>query len=411
MKNKIKIIILTIVIVLPSILKADTTHYKNILVGDRAANMAGAFIALSDDSSGCYYNPAGISYTVGTNLSGSVNAYHIQHSKYDDAIRGYDWKRNSAELLPNFFGVIKNHGKHSFGLSVVVPDSFVQHQDQEIDDLPASGGMEAIKRYTLNRHEEDSTTISGITYAYEFNPSLAVGATLNYFHRKYRMGNNQTLMYEDNTFVGSFYNSSWGEKGIYPKIGVRWAPHEKVNFGLTISKIFIIESRWDSMSQIKERNSSDLVYSKNDSKVQRSTPFELGIGMALLPFSDTIFTFDVNLYTDPGINEFAPYGYDSVLNFSFAVEYAINKKNVVRLGYFTNNTAAPMPNDNTKGLEHIDMWGISTGYSIHNESTSFTVGMVYSKGAGTAQIYDNSSRIVNLNRYSLTGLLSTNYKL
>ncbi len=410
MKNK-TIFILILLCCLSSVAKADIFHYKNVLVGDRGANMGGAYIALSDDSSGCYYNPAGVSYTVGANLSGSVNAYHLQKSVYKSAIRGYDWKRDSAELLPNFFGLIKNYGKHSFGVSVVVPDSFVQHQDQSIDNLPDMGGR-SIARYTLSRHEEDATTMSGVTYAYEISETLAVGTTLNYYYRKNRIENNQTILYADGLYRGDFYNTSWFETGLSPKLGVRWAPHKKFAVGATLSQVFIVQSKWKNMGNTKEEGSADLIFIQDDTKARRNTPLEFGLGLAMFPTEDITFTFDTNYYTNSGRDVFALYGYESVINFSFAGEYKINKKNVVRLGYFTNNSNVPVPNTNTRGLEHINMWGIATGYSIHNEVTSFTIGLVYSQGGGLAQIYgDSNPSLVSVKRYSATGLFSTNYKI
>ena len=53
---------------------ADSYHYKNLIVGDRASGMGGAYTAISDDPSGLYYNPAGIVYSQGTNVSASANA-------------------------------------------------------------------------------------------------------------------------------------------------------------------------------------------------------------------------------------------------------------------------------------------------------------------------------------------------
>ena len=53
--------------------QADEYHYINMLVGDRAAGMAGAYTAVSDDTGGLFYNPAGIVYAPGSSLSGSMN--------------------------------------------------------------------------------------------------------------------------------------------------------------------------------------------------------------------------------------------------------------------------------------------------------------------------------------------------
>ncbi len=44
---------------------ADELHYTNLLIGDRASGMGGAYTAVSDDATGLYYNPAGIAYAAG----------------------------------------------------------------------------------------------------------------------------------------------------------------------------------------------------------------------------------------------------------------------------------------------------------------------------------------------------------
>jgi len=47
---------------------ADEFHYNNLLIGDRASGMGGAYTAISDDASGMYYNPAGIVYVTDKNF-------------------------------------------------------------------------------------------------------------------------------------------------------------------------------------------------------------------------------------------------------------------------------------------------------------------------------------------------------
>ena len=85
-------------------LQADDDHYKNMLIGERAATMGGSYVAISDDSTGCYYNPAGIAYAVGDSLSGSGNMLHKMKTVYSKAIGTEDWVRESEALVPNYLG-------------------------------------------------------------------------------------------------------------------------------------------------------------------------------------------------------------------------------------------------------------------------------------------------------------------
>jgi len=104
--------------------QADDYHYVNMLVGDRAAGMAGAYTAVADDTAGLFYNPAGIVYAPGSSLSGSMNAYQQNSTNYKQVLGGqYDWKRSSGTLLPNFFGIVQPLGNGMVGFSYAVPNS------------------------------------------------------------------------------------------------------------------------------------------------------------------------------------------------------------------------------------------------------------------------------------------------
>ena len=115
-------------------LYADVDHYKNMLVGERAATMGGTYVAISDDSTGCYYNPAGIAYAVGDSLSGSGNVLHKMKTVYSETIGTEDWVRESETLVPNYFGVLKKYKSYSFCFSYVVPEAFIEHQDLVFND-------------------------------------------------------------------------------------------------------------------------------------------------------------------------------------------------------------------------------------------------------------------------------------
>ncbi|HIN47241.1 MAG TPA: aromatic hydrocarbon degradation protein, partial [Deltaproteobacteria bacterium] len=131
-------------------LHADDAHYKNMLIGERAATMGGSYVAISDDSTGCYYNPAGIAYAVGDSLSGSGNVLHKMKTVYSEAIGTKDWIRESESLVPNYFGVLKKYKSYSFCFSYVVPEAFIEHQD-----LVFENPLSTVKKYYQSLHSED----------------------------------------------------------------------------------------------------------------------------------------------------------------------------------------------------------------------------------------------------------------
>src|SRR3989338_11529459 len=107
---------------------ADEYHYNNIIIGDRASGMGGAYTAISDDASGCYYNPAGLIFASGRSLSASANVYNYFKKTYKDVLGGKGWERVSSNLLPNYFGIIQPLGQGIIGFSYAVPDSRLENQ-------------------------------------------------------------------------------------------------------------------------------------------------------------------------------------------------------------------------------------------------------------------------------------------
>jgi hypothetical protein len=407
-------LLLIISLILSSSAFGSVTNYKNILIGDRAATMGGAYVAVSDDSSGTYYNPAGISYTSGTEISGSANVYHVQHTTYKNTIRDQNWERHSVELLPNFFSLIRNYGKNAYGISFVVPDSFVQHQDQIYTDLPATETKDPISRYVLNLHNEDITYLIGPTYSRKLTDTLSIGITLNYMYRKERLQQYQLVEYPSAAQEISYANREWGEKGIMPKVGLLWSPIDLLSFGLVVSKTFLLKSEYISMSNFKADSSNDLTFSNATYDIKRNMPTEVALGVAYFPSPFFLVSLDSSIHIAPKADSFNAYGYKTVANVSLGAEYFLNEKNAVRAGVFTNFSNMPTPTAQTAYIEKIDQYGFTAGYSIYTRSTSITLGVIASFGTGHNQPYapDSTtglSTTVEATRYSYTGVISTSY--
>ncbi|MFH1222754.1 MAG: hypothetical protein V1647_00250 [Pseudomonadota bacterium] len=407
MRNFILVLAL---LLLSTHLSAGVQHYNNILIGDRGASMGGAFIGLSDDTSGTYYNPAGITQPNSGGVSGSVNVVHIQRTTYEHAIRDNDWIRSSMELMPNFFGLVKSFGRHSFGASLANPDSFVEHQDQMFENMPAVGTQEAIEQFSLNRHSNDSSYIFGPTYSYKLYEDLSIGMTLGYNYRKGRIQDDQTIWYSNNTYDNTYYSLQLSEHGIQPKLGVLWIINDKISLGFVLDRVFLFSSNYSNQIKTKARTSNDMVYSTASSKSKRNTGTHIGLGTAYRITTPLLVSFDLNMYTPPVRDVFFPSGYTFVMNWALGLEYAFRSKDTARLGFYSNKTNMPQPTSSTTLVSHVDMYGVTAGYSLNYENTSFVLGLIYSAGKGSSQIYSEISTVVNTSTYYLTGLFSANYK-
>lgn len=405
--TQLKIIVLSCAI--SGIAYADVNHYKNILVGDRAATMGGAFSAVADDTSGTYYNPSGIAFYEGGGLSATANVYHLQYSTYEKAIRNNDWNRNSAELVPNFFGIIRTWEKHSFGASIAVPDSFTQNQDQVLDNLPEMGTGDAIKRFAFNLHTQDGTYLIGPSYSYRINDNIALGLTLSYHYRKNRTLNYQTIWYTDTDYEVSNDVIELSENGLQPKLGFLIKLTDKLSAGFVLDHTYLISSNYTDQSTNKTRTSNETTLNNLRLTNKRGTTTHIGLGTAYRPIEPLLLTMDLDFFTAPSADIFFPSGYRNVFNVAIGGEYKINRKNAIRLGLFTNGSNMPEPTVNTLLVSRVDMYGLSTGYSLTYMSTTFTFGVVYSAGSGYSQVYSGTEEVVKTFSHTLTGIISTSY--
>jgi long-subunit fatty acid transport protein len=373
-------------------------YYKNILVGDRAATMGGAYTAIADDASGTYYNPSGIVYTTGDSVSGSANVYHIQQATYKEAIGNNNWTRSSTTLIPNFFGLVKKFKHFTLGFSFVVPDSFVEHQDQQFTNLSAL----KINNYTLNLHSEDTTYLLGPSFAYKISDKLSVGITLYYSYRKYLLLENQIVAFSDGSYNWSFATASQKEGSMLPKLGITWSPIKPVSVGLTISRTFVFSSLVENQTNEKQQGSATVSNNLITSSYKQKWPTQIAFGVAYFPSPFWLVSFDMDYFTGSDFRK-------SVINYSLGSEYYINESNAVRMGFFTNLSNQYNIDPAKAGQpEKVDMYGVSGGYTLFGKSSSLTLGLIYSKGSGFAQIYGDYTRVA-LTRYNLTALVAASY--
>ena len=387
---------------------ADEYHYNNILVGDRAAGMGGAYTAIADDPSGLFYNPAGIVYAQGSNVSVSANAFHQTNTIYKNVLGSNGWERTSSALLPNFFGIIQPLGKGRIGFSYAVPDSIVEDQDQIFTNIPG------VDQYIINFNKNENTYNFGPSYAIELREGLSAGATLyaqyrssqwimNRLVRDIPIGSNPA-QYE---WTNQYYQIS--EWGVRPVAGLMWNTTDKLSLGLTASQAIILNSTTTYQQIFKDRTYDGNTISRLDitSYEKRKMPFTASLGVAYFPSRVLVVSGDFSYYSK--VNDSVFGDREPTWNAALGAEYYLSEKWALRGGLFTDRAnTKKIESGDVNAFDHVDLYGGSLSLSYFTRQSSITAGSSYRYGSGKAQLLGDS-QIQEVKMQALTLFLSASY--
>lgn len=381
---------------------ADEYHYNNILIGERASGMAGAYTAVSDDLSGLYYNPAGVVYATGRNLSASVNTFHRTKKLYKGVIGGHGWTRTASTLLPNFFGILQSLGKGKIGFSYAVTDSILEDQDQRILDT-ISTALGNITSYVINFNNEDNTYNLGPSYARELGDNLSAGITLYIHQRRQQWILNQLIHFDTGQYEWSNIYYETEETGVRPVLGLMWSPADKVAFGLSVSKTEVLTADTTLQSTVKTTISNDVTFEKPTSTAKRQYPLTATVGAAYFPSEALLLSGDFSYYS-------AVNGRVATWNAAVGSEYYFTKSLSLRTGFFTNRANTPELKTGSTGQdEHVDLYGGSLSLGYYSRGTSLSLGGTYSSGTGKAQIISEETSTQDTEMQSLSIFLAASY--
>lgn len=391
--------------------RADEFHYNNILIGDRASGLGGAYTAISDDAAGLFYNPAGIVFTRDLQLSASANAVHSTKLTYKDVLRGSDWERESSNIVPNYFGITKKIGDNYFGFSYAVTDFEVEDQDSRFTNIPG------VPLFIININNNEKVTKFGPSYAVALTEELNFGVTLYLHDRERDLTNNQFIRLPGNIFEWNNIYFETSENGVEPVIGLIWSPSDDWSFGLSLRKTFISSSR--SRTQVTcSSNASPLSQCipvggvpKDPTTIrssdERDLPLNVRVGAAYFPTPRLLYSADILYYEDTSSDAFSA---EEVINYAFGIEYYFNAEWALRAGYYTDNANTPeVSSGKFDQLDHVDLRGLSLSMTRFSKTSSITIGYAYSSGDGEAQVVTGSQEIQDLEQKIETLYLSTTY--
>ncbi|MBI4714504.1 MAG: outer membrane protein transport protein, partial [Nitrospirae bacterium] len=393
-----------------------------ILVGEKAAGMGGAFTAVADDPSAAYYNPAGIVQIPFASMSASANVAHFKTREGKFFLQD-DEKLTSFDFIPDFWGATTTTFLGKVGFSIVIPESDDFEFHQKYTDVPLMG-------FTWNTARDDvtfeaDTYLIGPTYAFSIVPGLSAGVSLYFLYNTfdetgYRYwdtdypdatdGVNHSLQWEDSRGVDGTGTGITGKAGLLWRagetfrVGAAFRPPARIDEEVEVRQVtYLSDIREDNLVTGFDRGNveADLAYT-------REVPHAATLGVAFLPSKRFTLAMDLSYYGPVEFQEktatldgnFQPVEVSrtvtlkEVVNGSVGMEYFLTPRIPLRAGIFSDRSAAPeVQAINSAQPTKIDKYGatLSSGYLTANSTLVVGVKYAYGEGEGTAADYSDTS--------------------
>ncbi|MFK7872696.1 MAG: hypothetical protein AB8C84_05920 [Oligoflexales bacterium] len=439
-------VLLMLLLSVPVQALADQYHYSNVLIGDRAIGLGGAFVGVSDDASGVFYNPAGLAFALSNDISGSANALYSRTVTYKGTIAGKDFVEESGGSLPSFFGGLNKLDHIEKGLVFAFGIMTLDGEQKEQNDLikeneaqvlssrtcdDGTSGSNLLHRYHRVVNQKATTSLYAAGAGYRISNNFSLGFGLNYYGI-----DELTQVYQDVSQSESCTNNytrralnvreSLSAMAIQPVFGAQYVFGD-VALGLTakiggayVSQLYDVATEGLNLQLVSADNTSveeangGMIPTKSTAGIQRTLiesessnplgskyPDELRAGVAWFGSTRLLVTTDVILTTaSKGEKEgvFAAvqdggaakdryyYERNQVLNAAAGMEYYVVPAVPVRVGIFTNNDARPEVSEQYAGQnDHVDYSGASLFASWVQPNSQIGAGVVFQQGSGKAQ--------------------------
>ena len=370
-------------------------------IGARALGMGNSFIALSDDASAMFFNPAGLGLMNKIEVSGGLNYDRTENNTtFFNSITNE--KDNSTKFnrfsivipYPTFkgslvFGVafhsVKNFNKSlSFDGFNNGTNSMIQNLlDTDIpfdlfltdtaNNTPINGNLNQSGNI-LSKGSINNWAFSG---AIEVSQNLYVGLTINTITGSFNSNNDYfeddtKNLYQGETAAGEPFTKdfktfhlnrilNWDIKGWFAKVGLLFQVNNNIRFGATVQfpKYYTIDEQFlvSGYSEFGTGNSVDLDPNKFNDNVKYDvvTPFTFSAGFSfnvsglILNAEGTFTDFSQLSIENPdglsrqyvgGVNKDIITSLDQVFSYNVGAEYTIPTAGLrIRGGYFVQPSA------------------------------------------------------------------------
>lgn len=416
-----------VVFVFPILGHADDTHYQDYIIGGRAIGLGGAYVSLSDDPSGLYYNPAGLADVNRSSLQLSTSLYGFEQGTIKARptlpVPGAEKLSISfADLIvvPASAGFVQSFGakgndglpRQSYGFSVFVPS---------YRGFAAADGDQA---HSYQRRVTDRELWSGTGYGRKFGQHLRLGISGFYVLRTLTDREEysaQVALSDGNSKFQTVTNDIGIVSGNLVLIaGAKYILDDHWAFGASVQVPSVQIHAFNNLhfsrgdadpsaeggahANFQRLNITDArsqmrfgTTVRIGANYQKKYRYTLSMDMSVHgPVSYNIIhvadEYRNRLPFDPHIER------KTVVNFNLGGEYLIVREVSVAGGFFTDFSSAPAIAAHPKGDQppNVNLLGLALSLGYFGEHTLSRLGVVYSFGQGHDVIPEGGTDIQRL---------------
>jgi long-chain fatty acid transport protein len=370
---------------------ADQFHYNNVLVGERAMGLGGAFTAIADDASGLVYNPAGVAFALSNDISGSANAFYRRKVVYKETIGKDDFTEHSSGTTAPFFGGLQKLDNLYPGLSLAFGIYNIDSELKDQDDLVENKTELGLQRFHRTANIRAGTMGIGAAAGLRITSGFSVGLGFSYLMIDELTQEYQDVVYTNGSFLTQNFRTHLGAQGLETSVGAQLA-FGSVSFGLNVKLRTLLDEQYEISRDLWTNRGSDgsvqeeltrAPETRSIAKPLETMPTAVRSGVAWFASPQLLWTADVVHYTEA---ESAYFQREAVTNFASGIEYYITPSIPVRVGVFTNNDARPEVKEGETGQpDHIDYLGYSLFFAVAQPNSQIAIGGIFQQGEGKAQ--------------------------
>lgn len=389
--------------------EAGEFNNKALLTGEKAAGLGGAYVALADEQTGMFYNPAGIVHAPVLGATATVNLLTVSSTTYDDVFGDTEWTRESLELVPGFFGSMVRDGKSTYGFAIVVVDSASEDQTEQFSDVQV-GTMNWDELRIHNNFNARRYNI-GASLGRELGDGWSLGGSLfidyydrdrSYIQRLSEDADPSTVQDDQAILVQVERENT--SIGVRPVLGVmyrgqRWSLGASIAKSLPLSRdyYYAYTAAVNNAANPADNVTFDLIDETDESESQ---PLELAVAAAYVSSTNTTWTLQLDYTAEREVDAPTALGgavpprdlsTEAVLNVAAGVERPLSSSWLMRAGAYTNfaNNKA----DEAAAFERreeIDLYGLTFSLTkVDAEKLRhWTVGAQIEAGSGDATLGD-----------------------